>query len=362
MSGKITNMKKQANQRVWTGALLVIGVVAVWFFWPQLGTVVLAALMAYLFYPFYVKLKGKKEKSGLAAFATLAVSFLIVIIPVAFVAISAFGQLATFASQASNSQYWQNMPEFIDRAIDVTNDVLGPITGQSPSITEDGIVSFLRNTVPAVARGSAQFLLGIATSLPQLGIAFIVYIYMFIAFLKYGPRILAKIRAMSPFDKEITEHYLERIGLMTNAMVKGQLILSMITAAFTAILLVFLGYGHLFFILFVLFTVLNFIPLGSGIVVVPMAIFSMFTGQFWTALLVIVLYYAFGNLEPLWRSKLIPKKIQLPVASMMLATFCGIAYFGILGIVYGPVIMILIITTVNLYIEAKRQSTMGATS
>lgn len=350
-------MKKQVNQKVWTGALLIIGLVAIWFFWPQIGTIVLAALMAYLFYPFYTKLKGKKGRGGLAAFTTLMVSFLVVIIPVAFVAVSAFGQLAAFANQASNSQYWQNMPEFVDRAIDVTNDMLGSITGQSPSITEDGVVNFLRNTVPAVARGSAQFLLGVATSLPGLGIAFIVYIYMFIAFLKYGPRILAKVRTMSPFDEKTTEYYLERIGLMTNAMVKGQLILSMITAAFSAILLIFLGYGHLFFILFVLFTILNFIPLGSGIVLVPMAVFAMFNGQLWAALLVIVLFYVFGNLEPLWRSKLIPKKIQLPVALMMLGTFCGIAYFGILGIVYGPVIMILIITTVNLYIEAKRQST-----
>ena len=355
-------MKKQINQKVWTGALLVIGVIATWFFWPQLGTVVLAALMAYLFYPLYIKLKGKKEKGELAAFATLAASFFIVIIPVVFVVISAFGQLATFASQASNSQYWQDMPDIVDRAINLTNDIAGPITGQNPSITEEGIVSFLRNTVPAIARGSAQFLLGVATSLPRLGIAFVVYIYMFIAFLKYGPRIVAKIRTMSPFDEETTEYYLERVGLMANAMVKGQLILSMITSAFAAILLIFLGYGHLFFILFVLFTILNFIPLGSGIVLVPMAVISMFSGQFWAGLLVIILYYAFGNLEPLWRAKLIPKKIQLPVALMMLATFCGIAYFGILGIVYGPVIMILIITTVNLYIEAKRRSTGTASS
>ena len=83
-------MKKQINQKVWTGALLVIGVIATWFFWPQLGTVVLAALMAYLFYPLYIKLKGKKEKGELAAFATLAASFFIVIIPVVFVVISAF--------------------------------------------------------------------------------------------------------------------------------------------------------------------------------------------------------------------------------------------------------------------------------
>lgn len=346
-------MKQQVNQRVWIGALLTMGVVAVWFFWPQIGAIVLAALMAWLFYPLYTKLKRGKSKGGLAAFATLIVSFLMVILPLVFVAVSAFGQLAVFANQAGRAEYWQDMPNFIDKTITLTNEVLEPITGHSPSITEDGIVEFLRSVVPAIARGSAQFLLGIATSLPSLGIGLVVYIYMFIAFLKYGPRLMDKVRAISPFNRATTEHYLERVGLMTNAMVKGQLILSMIMALFAAILLIFLGYGHLFFILFVLFTILNFIPLGSGIVLVPMALFAMFNGQFWPALIVIALYYAFGNLEPLWRAKLIPKKIQLPVGLMMLATFCGIAYFGILGIVYGPVIMILIMTTVNLYIEAK---------
>ena len=353
-------MKNQSNQRVLAVALLVIGAVAIWFVWPQIGAIVLAALMAYLFYPLYTKLKGRKGRGGLAAFGTLMISFLIVLLPVVFVTVSAVGQLSTFADQAGRSQYWQDMPGFVERAIELTNGVLEPITGQEPSVTEVGIVDFLRNSIPTIARGSAQILLGIATSLPSLGIAFIVYIYMFIAFLTYGSKLIAKIKAVSPFSRSATEHYLEKIGLMTNAMVKGQLILSMITAIFTAILLIFLGYGHLFFILFVLFTILNFIPLGSGIVLVPMAILSMVSGQFWAGLIVIILFYAFGNLEPLWRSKLIPKKIQLPVALMMLATFCGIAYFGILGIVYGPVIMILIITTVNLYIDAKPRSTANA--
>ena len=40
----------------------------------------------------------------------------------------------------------------------------------------------------------------------------------------------------------------------------------------------------------------------------------------------------------------------------MLATFCGVAYFGILGIVYGPIITVLIVTTVDLYIAEKNKT------
>ena len=53
------------------------------------------------------------------------------------------------------------------------------------------------------------------------------------------------------------------------------------------------------------------------------------------------------------RSKLMPKQVYLSVALTMVATFCGIAYFGILGVVYGPVIMIVLTTTVDMYLEGK---------
>ena len=346
------NMTRETLPKTWTIALLAALVVAVWFHLPQLGVLVFTALMAYLFYPLYKKLKRKN--GGVAAGVTLLASFLVVLIPLAFVTIAAVSQLASFAETASRAQYWQDMPQFAEKAIDITNDILAPITGDRTRITETGVVEFLRNTMPAAARSIAQFLVGILSSIPRLGIAFIVYTYLFLAFLRYGPQLVKKLKALSPFEPKVTDHYLERVGLMANAMVKGQLVMSMITSAFSAALLIPLGYGHLFFILFILFTILNFIPLGCGIILIPLAVYSMFTWQFWAGLIVIVLYYTFGNLDPIWRAKLIPKKIQLPVALTMLATFCGVAYFGILGIVYGPIITILIVTTIDLYIEAKQ--------
>jgi len=79
----------------------------------------------------------------------------------------------------------------------------------------------------------------------------------------------------------------------------------------------------------------------------------MFTGQFWLGLVVIILYYLIGNLDPILRPRFIPKSITISTAWAIISTFCGIAYFGILGVVYGPVIMILLINTWKFYIEAK---------
>lgn len=344
-------MESSKNSRVWTIALVAVAVLTIWFLLPQLGVIIFTALMAFVFYPLYKRLKRKN--GGVAATLTLLTSFLVVVIPLIFIIIAAIGQLASFSESASQSQYWSRVPEIAKNAIDVANDIIAPLTGNAIRLTDQNIIEFLRTAVPTVARATGQFMLGLLGSLPQLGIAFILYVFLFVEFLRYGPELLKKIESISPFSPVVTQHYFEKIGLMAKAMVTGQLIISMIISVVAAGLLAFLGYGHLFFILFVLFTILNFIPLGSGIVLVPLALYAMFTGQFWPGLVVIVLYYLFGNIEPVLRTWLIPKKIQLSVGLTMLATFCGIAYFGLLGVVYGPIIMIVIVTTLEFYSEYK---------
>ena len=338
-------------RRVWAWMLAVAGVVAVWFFWPQLSVIALTIVMAFTFYPLYVKLRRKK--GGLAAVSTLGLSFLVVIIPLSFVMYASITQLIQLADHASKSEYWQHMPRSLDSVVDAVNAIIEPVTGARDSVTNESVVEFLRSSLVFVARSSVQITMGVLGSVPQMGIALLIYIFLFVELLRRGPELVRKLTRLSPLGEEVTRRYLERIGMMTNAMVKGQLIIAMIIALISASLLILLGYGQYFFLFFVLFTVLNFIPLGSGIIVVPLSLYSMFTGQFWLALVVIVLYYAAGNLDPFLRSKLIPKQIQLSVALTMIATFCGIAYFGILGVIYGPVIMIVLTTTVDMYLERK---------
>lgn len=350
-------MTTQENRRTWAIMLVVVLLGALWFVLPQLGVVVLSALLAYIFRPLFLALR--RIGKGPAVAVTLISSFLVVLVPVGFVIVSAVGQLGRIASAAGRVQYWERMPEPVEKAINIANDVLSPLTGVRPSITDHSVIEFLRTAVPAVARTGVQLLVGVAGNLPGLFVAVIVYIFLFIEFTLRGPELVRSVESVSPFEQTVTDTYVRRIGLMSKAMVTGQLIISLVLSAFSALLLIPLGYGGSFFILLILFTVLNFIPLGCGVIVVPVIIYSMLTGQFWVGLVMLVLFYAFGNLDPVLRSKLIPGEIQLSVGMTMLATFCGVAHFGILGVVYGPIVMILIVTTVQFATESRQRSATG---
>lgn len=331
-----------------------IGLAAlIWFLWPQLATIVFTALMAYIFYPLFVKLKSKIGRA--AAFTTLVISFLIVLVPLGFIAIATIGQLMGLADMASRIDTWQHLPETINRLMAAMNSIMEPLTGEHMSVTEQSIVDFVRNTLPIIAQASIAVLFGILFSLPQVALAMLIYIFVFIELLIKGPQLVGKIKQLSPYDAKTTNLYLARMGMMARAMVTGQLMISLIISALSALLLIPLGYGGYFFILLILFTILNFMPLGSGIIVLPLALYAMLSGQFWMGLIVIVLYYAVGWLDPVLRPLFIPKEIQLSPALTLLAVFCGVAYFGILGVVYGPIVLMLILTIFDLHISAKRK-------
>ena len=342
------------SPRTWTVAALIALVVGVWFLWPQLSVVVLTVLMAFMFYPLYLKLKKKKGNGVVAASVTLLASFLVVIIPLSFVVIASVAQLAHFADMLGKQGHLADSSAIVENIVDMVNRAAEKVTGSEAIVTGEGVVSFIKSSTAAATRATVAITLGILGSIPQMGIALLIYIFLFIELLLYGPRLIEKAKRLSPFDEKTTTQYLSRIGLMANAMVKGQLIIAMTLALIAALLLVPLGYGKYAFLLFIVFTVLNFIPLGAGIILVPLALYSMFTGQFWLGLIVIILYSVSGNLDPVMRTKLIPKQIQQSVAVTMIATFCGIAYFGMLGVVYGPIIMLLVTTTLELYAERKK--------
>ena len=355
------HMAEQASKnKVWTVAIILIILLSIWFLWPQMATLIFAALMAFLFYPLYLKLKKKKSKGHAAAGATLTISFLVVLLPLMFIVLATIGQIAGFVDYLNQSGVWERTPEFAKTIIERANTVMLDLTGNNSSITEAGIISYLRSNLPGAIRTFSDILFGMVANVPQLGIALLIYIFAFIEFTLRGSDLIKKLKKVSPFSKDETDRYIERIGLMANAMVKGQLMISMIIALISSLLLIPLGFGNYFFIFFVLFTILNFIPLGSGIIMVPLTIYAMLTGQFWQGLIVLILYYLAGNLDTILRPKFIPDKIKLSTAWTIIATFCGIAYFGILGVVYGPIIMILITTTWELYINSKNKKITSA--
>lgn len=327
-------------------------VIALIFFWPFLGVVVFAAIMAFLFYPLY-RLLDQRIPSVIAMCLTVIVSLVILILPLIFILGLAVVQGFNFANQiagAANLDESVPIQANIQIAIDQVNAILASMSGGEVHIDEESVKTFISQTLPDLVKSLTNVVIGFASSMTALFTSGTIYLFMFAAFLMRGQSFLKVLREVSPFHPAITEVYMSRTSSMIKASMLGQLLIAFILAFFTACTFFIIDLGQYFFFWVIIFTILNMVPLGSAVIVWPIAIIAMMSGNVVGGLWVLTLYlFVICNIDNIMRPRLIPKNIQVVPAITSLAIFCGIYYFGFLGVVYGPVIAILLLTTLEVY-------------
>jgi predicted PurR-regulated permease PerM len=169
-------------------------------------------------------------------------------------------------------------------------------------------------------------------------------------------KLLALFHQINPLGPRISKLYAERTAVMTKAMARGQFIIAFVQGTTDALLLYLAGLHSLFFFFVVLLTALSIIPLGGGIVAIPIGIGMILTGHIWQGALVVLGHILIvTNEDNVMRPRLVPQEARLDPALTLVSVFSGLAMFGFLGIVIGPVIMILIVTTIQVFMEVFKK-------
>ena len=336
----------------WLIVALIAVVLGLWFVFPYLGVIAIAALMAFLFYGTYEKLQNKMRDGG-AATVTFLYTLLVVLVPLIIVGIFTALQLTRLVTDITSSfgDDFTSLPAALQTIIANVNAFAVRI-GYGQVITNEGLLEFLKTTLPGLLRGITAFITNFIGGLPFALILAIMYIFLFYEFLVFGKKITHSIVALSPFQPDVTRMYLARIGLMANAMAKGEIIMSVCIATLEAIVICFFfGWWDYFFLMAVSFSLFNLVPLGAGIIAYPLAIIGIFTVGAWEGVGALIGITLVSNLESFLRPKFIPKSITLTNGLTMLAAFGGIALYGVIGVVYGPIIMIIIVTSIQMYLD-----------
>lgn len=334
-----------------TGIALIFGA---YFLRRYFMLIVIAAIIAYLFTPFHNRLRTKLN-SGLATTLTVLAALGIVVIPLIAVISLATVQISHMLIGAADWAKTADLNALGDKAITAINNGLQKLPFQAPTIS----VESLRENVGKVAQTIGEWLLRTLSSAAGGAIGLItsaiIFIYVLISLLVNKGELVTLLRRMNPLGDEVTDLYLAKMGAMVKGTVKGQFIIALIQGTLGAISIYIAGFHDAFFIFAILLTALSVIPLGSGIVTIPFGIGMMIFGNVAGGLFV-VLFHIIGitNVDNFLRPILVPREARLDPALMLLSVFSGIAMFGFFGIVLGPVLMILIVTTISVYLAVYK--------
>lgn len=335
----------------------VIGILfAAYFLRRYLILIAVAAVLAYLFSPLYNRLRTKLNV-GLSATATLLTAIAIVAVPlggVIFLAVLQIGQMVTGIG------HWvaeNDLTALGQRLLATVNNLLAKVPFMHINLTTESV----RGAIAKVGQNVGEFALhfardsvgGVATMITSL----IIFLYVFLALVVNGPKVVTLFRDLNPLGQQVSDIYLAKVGAMVTATVRGQFIIAVVQGVAGA-LSIYIGGIHSGFFMFVIFlTALSFIPLGSGIVTIPlgigMALFGNVAGGVFVVLFHLIVVTSIDNIL---RPFLVPKSAHLNPALMLLAVFAGLGMFGFWGIVLGPVLMIIIVTTISVYLVVYKDA------
>ena len=320
-----------------------------YFLRSYLEIIALAGVLTYLFRPLYVRIE-KRWNAAVAAILTLLSVMAIVIVPLAVILTMAGIQINEMIGTVSDWVQKTDITKLGNQILDSINVVLAKVPFMHLELTLEKIQS----AISGIATNVGDFALtvakqsvgGIAGSVT----AALIFLYVFIALLGSNGKIIRLVKDLSPLPPEVSNVYLTKIGAMVKATVAGQFVIAAAQGTLSAAAIYVGGIHQGFFMFLIFLTVLSIIPLGAGIVTIPLGIGMALTGNVVGGVFVVVFHFlVITNVDNILRPMLVPRNAYLPPALMLLAVFAGLSMFGFAGIVFGPVVMILIVTTINMY-------------
>lgn len=310
-------------------------------------------LVVLLFHPVYLRIHAYVPKYPfVASILTFVVALATVIIPLGLLLSLAVSQ-GIYLMQSLLTSY--SSPEVVDQWSRTLNSFLPVIASQGVSITPES----LRSTISSIAQNGfstlSQFA-GILTGATVSAITgIIVFITVFFTTLSLKQDISKHVVSLIPLPTHITQLYLSRSLRMIRDMLKATGIVALLQAGLATLLFVVLGVPYVAF-LAVLILLSSFIPyVGSALVIIPTALFYLAIGDYLRAGIIFASLVVLGSVDNVLRPFLTSSDTKVHPALILLCILGATSQFGLFGIIYGPVLAILLKTSVEVYEKEFRK-------
>lgn len=309
-------------------------------------TILLAAVFSCLISPIYSRLvRVFRGRRSLASLTTVVILTLIVMIPL----LSILGIVAAEALKVSTAvrpwieqqiaepsriaNWLQGLP-FADQLTPYREQILtkaGQLVGSTGR--------FFFDSLSATTRGTVTFFFH-----------FFLMLYAMFYFLTDGNRILAKILYYIPLPHEDEMRLVDRFVSVTKATLKGTLVIGVLQGSLAGAALAVAGVqGAVFW--GTLMTLLSIIPgIGTALVWIPAAVYLFLTDRLIAAVLLVVFCGGIvGSIDNVLRPRLVGRDTKMHDLLILFSTLGGIALFGVLGFILGPIVAALFVTVWDLY-------------
>jgi predicted PurR-regulated permease PerM len=347
----LKEMDKSFVSRLFLVVLLAALVLLLRLFWVFISAMILALLIASVFYPLYSRLKNrlKGEDRSASLLMTLLV-FLVLVIPVGGFVGSLSNEALDFYDTSRSSLSLKNIQQALEgdsiwaRIVRKTGELAG--------------VEFSIETLEQLSTSMGKEL-GLYLS-KQLGsvasnlFSFLIHFFLMIFTVYYifrdGKRIKDYIGELLPFPAKQQELVVNKFREMASALVVGNGLNGIIQGILGGFGFSLFGLGSP-----VLWgTVIGFMAflpiIGATVVYLPVTVILLIQGNTGIALGFLAYNATYSIImEYFFKPKMIGKVMKMNALLILIGILGGMKLFGILGIIYGPLIITIFVTLAEIY-------------
>jgi predicted PurR-regulated permease PerM len=332
------------------GLVAILAILALLLIWQFTRAILLAVALVIILKPIYswiLKKKLVKGKESRATALTILIFFLIIAVPAAII-------IGGAISEAARLLYGVNLSTIDFSLRDIGGSlerIIQTLVAGNINLDNTRFVESFSQAITWLSNWVIQILISLGLSLPRLFTnALVVAVILYVFLPRYKRPGKQEILDIVPFPKEITQLFLDKIDMMIKAMFKGTFLIAITQGLAMGVVFLLAGVPYVLF-LTLLCMFLSLIPLiGVSLVAWPVGIILILSGHVFRGVFVILAFIIFvAQIDTFLRPRLVPKGAQLNPALVIMSVLGGLGLLGIVGALYGPVVMILLVTSINVY-------------
>ncbi|MCF7866055.1 AI-2E family transporter [Candidatus Woesearchaeota archaeon] len=319
--------------------LYVLAIVVLYLlFKPFISALVVGGIIIILLYPLNKKLQKKIKNKTLSSTIMLVLVIIIILIPAYFL----FSNLAIESGKAYTSFSKLNITQITQSINDVTGLNLEIHTTINKLTTK--ALEYLENSALSILGSVTEVLLSL----------FIMFFFIFYGF-KDGEKIQDAIINILPVKKEHKNHVLTETKKVLNGVMYGQMLVSLLQGFLGGLGFWIFGIPNPILWGFIM-AIFAFIPfLGTPMIWLPAAIIAFLSGNVVGGIGMLIFgAIIVAQIDNVIKPKIIGDSSGMHPVLVLLGIFGGLALFGLIGFILGPLVVAISILLIRFFTEEMK--------
>ena len=317
---------------------------------PYLNTIVLAIILASVFKPFYSYLNLRlKNRPNLTATLSCLLLMTVVILPLTLISgaliqqgIHSFNGIQHWLSEG-NLEKLMNHP-WVQRGIQIVTPMIPDFHTENVKINQS-LVQF-SSSVGKFLFDQGGFLVANLTSLVA---KFFLLLFVFFFMIRDGEKLLEGILHLVPLSSTQENRIIEKIKVVSRSVMMGTLLTAIAQGAAGGLAFWIAGLPGLFWGTIMAFA--SLIPVvGTALIWIPASGYLMISGNLGMGIFVIIwCAIVVGSIDNFLRPYFMQGSAGMSPLLIFFSILGGINYFGLIGILYGPLMFGLAMVLLYIY-------------